>query len=234
MLQQSHILSKLSQPQLARLVDCMSKQQCSAGQIIVRMGSRAKHIVVLQHGECIAAKAQVDDKTTVQDLRNVGHTFMVRGDVYGEIMLIKGQRNPASIVAIRDNTIVLVLTMQNIMAALAAQTEAEAQEMLQQLSEQSADAESASMGKVNFRELVMHRVIGRGQFGCVRMATHAPTGQLFALKTIYKAPISDAKQVEHLINELTVMQACRSPFCVQVRSCHCLSSPCSPCRLLVR
>jgi cGMP-dependent protein kinase 1 len=216
-LQQSHILSKLPAEQLQALVQRMTKQQCSAGQIIVRMGTRAKHVVVLQHGECIAAKAQVDDKTTVQTLRSVGHTFMVRGDFYGEIMLIKRQRNPASIVAMCNNTVVLVLTMADLMEVTGASTDVECSEMLLKLLSRGTEETDAGLAKVPFRELAFHRVVGRGQFGSVRMATHAATGQTFALKTIYKQPISDAKQVEHLINELTVMQACRSPFCVQVR-----------------
>jgi hypothetical protein len=55
------------------------------------------------------------------------------------------------------------------------------------------------------------------------MATHAAMWQTFALKTVFKAPITDAKQVEHIINKLTVMQACCSPFCGQVRCLNFLS-----------
>jgi hypothetical protein len=65
-LQQSVILSKLSPAQLLSVVENMAMMQCPAGQIIVQMGDKARQVVLLQHGECIAAKAQVDDKTTVQ------------------------------------------------------------------------------------------------------------------------------------------------------------------------
>jgi CRP-like cAMP-binding protein len=218
-LQQSHILSKLSDMQLEDLVSRMTMQQCCAGHIIVQMGTRTKQVVVLQHGECIAAKALVDDHTTVQDLCAVGHTFMVRGDFYGEIMLVKQQKNPASIVAMCNNTIIIVLTLQDLMEVVGAKTEGEATEMLLRVATKRTDGKdgSDSISKVPFRDLTFHRVIGKGQFGSVRMASHASSDQTFALKTLYKQSISDAKQVEHITNELSVMHAIKSPFCVQVR-----------------
>lgn len=149
----------------------------------------------------------------------MGHTFMMRGDIYGEMMLVKGRHNPASIVAVRDNTVGLVLTLPGLLDALGYKDEAGAAAALAALSEAAgAAAPHTRTTKVPFTELKFHRVVGRGQFGAVRMATHAATGQTFALKTLYKAPISDAKQVEHIINELSVMQAVRTPFCVQVRA----------------
>jgi hypothetical protein len=65
-LKQSVILSKLSDAQLLSVVEHMALMQCPAGQIIVQMGAKARRVVLLQHGECIAAKTQVDDKTTVE------------------------------------------------------------------------------------------------------------------------------------------------------------------------
>jgi cGMP-dependent protein kinase len=152
---------------------------------------------------------------------------MVRGDFYGELMLVKGQNNPASIVAVRDNTVVLVLTMVGLTEALGQKDDAATTAMLLSLSAGGGDSsggggqKAIASAKVPFTELRFHRVVGRGQFGAVRMATHAATGQTFAIKTLYKAPITDAKQVEHIINELNVLQACCSPFCVQVRCLIC-------------
>jgi hypothetical protein len=65
-LRQSVVLSKLSPAQLHSVVEYMTMVQCAAGQIIVQMGTKAKQMVLLQHGECIAAKAQVDDKTSIK------------------------------------------------------------------------------------------------------------------------------------------------------------------------
>jgi hypothetical protein len=160
----------------------------------------------------------------MQELQSVGHTFMVRGDFYGEIMLVKGQNNSASIVAVRDNTVVLVLTLQGLTQALAQPDDARTAAMLHSLSTEgdTGSPSASSLSRVPFTELKFHRVVGKGQFGSVRMAMHEASGQTFALKTLYKAPITDAKQVEHIINEVTVMQACRSPFCVQVW-CPCVS-----------
>ena len=181
------------------------------------MGSSANDVVILQHGECIAAKALVSEQTTITDLQRVGHTFMVRGDFYGEVMLVKRLPNPASIVAVRNNTIILVLSIQTIMAVLNLDTDvAVTEHLLHVAAGGDGGSSEAAATSVSFQDLRLHRVVGRGQFGSVRMVTHKQTGEALALKTMYKQPISDGKQVEHIINELTVMKACVHPFCVQV------------------
>lgn len=223
-LQQSHILSKLPADKLDLMASRMRVQQCAAGEILVHIGTRAQNVILLQHGECIAAKAPVNAKTTIQDLRNVGHMFMVRGDFYGELMLIKRQCNPASIVAVRQNTVVIVLSLDVLMSTVGAATEADMTTALLTLAA-TPDGISLSKNSVPFRELTFHRVVGRGQFGAVRMATHRATGRTFALKTLYKQPISDTKQVEHVVNELTVMQSLDSTFCTQARAPQSLCFP---------
>lgn len=217
-LQQSHILSRLPGEQLEQLVGKMTAQQCASGQVIVQMKSPANHVVILQHGECIAAKACVTQQTSMQDLQAVGHTFMVRGDFYGEVMLVKRLPNPASIVAVRNNTVTLVLSIQAIMEVLKLETEVAATEFLLNIvaGGDGCSKDKVATASVNFKDLRFHRVVGRGQFGSVRLVTHKHTGEAMALKTMYKQPITDGKQVEHIINELTVLKACAHPFCVQV------------------
>lgn len=217
-LQQSHILSKLPPEQLEQLVGQMTSHQCAAGHVIVHMKSPANDVVLLQHGECIAAKAVVSENTTLQDLQAVGHTFMVRGDFYGEVMLIKRLPNPASIVAVRNGTVTLVLSIQAIMKVLKLENEVAVTDFLLTVAAGGDDCRpgQSAAASVNFGDLRFHRVVGRGQFGSVRLVTLKKTGEAMALKTMYKQPISDGKQVEHIINELTVMKACAHPFCVQV------------------
>jgi cGMP-dependent protein kinase 1 len=215
-LQQSHILSKLPTEQLEQLISKMSVQQCSAGQVIVHKDSPANHVVILQHGECIASKTRVSNKTTIRDLRAVGHTLMVRGDFYGEMALVRRLQHLASIVVVRNNTIILVLSLQNVMDVLGVETETKVTIQLLRLAEGCEGRARDTKVATRFTDLQFHRVVGKGQFGAVRLVTHKVSGEAFALKTIYKQPISDGKQVEHIINEITVMQASSHPFCVQV------------------
>lgn len=54
----------------------------------------------------------------------------------------------------------------------------------------------------------------------MRLVTHKTTNEVFALKILHKAPITEGKQAEHIINELSVMEECRHPFCVQLRGAY--------------
>jgi cGMP-dependent protein kinase len=69
---------------------------------------------------------------------------------------------------------------------------------------------------LHFRDLELHRVVGTGQFGLVRLVRHRPTGQAFALKVVAKAPLTEGKQVEHVLNERAVAGSCDHPFLVRL------------------
>ena len=97
------------------------------------------------------------------------------------------------------------------------ETEVAVTEFLMNVAAGGDGRNDATVASVKFTDLRFHRVVGRGQFGSVRLVTNKQTGEAMALKTMYKQPITDGKQVEHIINELTVMRACAHPFCVQVR-----------------
>ena len=90
-LQQSLVLSKLSATQLDAVVQRMSAMQCTAGQVLVQMGDKASHVVVLQHGECIAAKRAVDDATTVQVRSSVTAWTICAREHVGEQRCARGR-----------------------------------------------------------------------------------------------------------------------------------------------
>lgn len=216
---QSHMLSKLPAAQLAQLVDRMTMLQCVAGQIVVQMGTLADHVHILQHGECIVSQRAVNGDTTLAELRAVGHAFMCHGDFYGEIMLVKRQKNPASVVAVQQGTTLLTLSIEDVMAALDVASAEAASESLMKLA--VASYESAKKSKsLDFAQLQFHRIVGTGQFGAVRLVTHRQTKEVYALKVLHKQPISEGKQVEHIMNELTVMETSKHPFCVQLKGAY--------------
>ena len=99
---------------MQQLVEHIKVQQCSVGQIIVQMGTLANHVHILKHGECIVAQMSVNSETSMQQLRSVDHAFMCHGDFYGEIMLVKRQRYPASVVAVQQGTVILTLSIVDV------------------------------------------------------------------------------------------------------------------------
>lgn len=70
---------------------------------------------------------------------------------------------------------------------------------------------------VPFSQLEMHRIIGTGQFGQVRLVRNRVTKEVYALKQMWKSGISEAKQMEHVANERKILeQAKQHPFCVSL------------------
>jgi serine/threonine protein kinase len=53
-----------------------------------------------------------------------------------------------------------------------------------------------------------------GSFGRVRLAKHKGTGKYFALKMLKKAEIIKSKQVDHVLNENTILNMIKHPFIV--------------------
>lgn len=55
----------------------------------------------------------------------------------------------------------------------------------------------SQLKSVNFAELEYHRIVGTGQFGLVRLVRHTKSNEVYALKVMHKAPITESKQVGH-------------------------------------
>ncbi|KAJ9511424.1 hypothetical protein QJQ45_029916, partial [Haematococcus lacustris] len=69
---------------------------------------------------------------------------------------------------------------------------------------------------INFADLEFHRIVGTGQFGLVRVVRNIKTNDVYALKVMHKAPITETKQIEHVINERRILEEASHPFCVQL------------------
>eukprot|EP00955_Chlamydomonas_euryale_P044024 352790-Chlamydomonas_euryale.AAC.1 len=82
---------------------------------------------------------------------------------------------------------------------------------------------------IRFHDLEMHRIIGTGQFGMVRLVRGRTNDAVYALKAMHKAPIVEGKQIEHVLNERRILQQADSSFCVQMVAAYqderCLWSP---------
>lgn len=73
---------------------------------------------------------------------------------------------------------------------------------------------------IRFQDLEQHRIVGTGQFGLVRVVRHTVSGKVYALKVMHKAPITESKQVEHVVNERDILEEANHPFCVGLVSAY--------------
>jgi|JI9StandDraft_2_1071091.scaffolds.fasta_scaffold151008_2 serine/threonine protein kinase len=57
--------------------------------------------------------------------------------------------------------------------------------------------------------------VKEGSFGRVRLARHRQSGAYFALKMLKKAEIIRSKQVDHVLNENSILSRLNHPFTVE-------------------
>jgi hypothetical protein len=65
----------------------------------------------------------------------------------------------------------------------------------------------------------MMRTIGRGSFGRVILSIFKQTTKFYAAKVLDKAKLVKEKQVQHLINERTILNACEHPNIIKLQFC---------------
>lgn len=71
--------------------------------------------------------------------------------------------------------------------------------------------------EVNLFHFDLHRAVGKGAFGKVRVVEHKPTKQLYALKYIDKARCIKQKAVSNIIQERRLLEEIDHPFIVNLR-----------------
>ncbi|KAF9777365.1 kinase-like domain-containing protein [Thelephora terrestris] len=72
-------------------------------------------------------------------------------------------------------------------------------------------------GEVNLYHFDLHRVVGKGAFGKVRVVEHRRSKKLFALKYIDKAQCSKQRAVANVIQERRLLEEIDHPFIVNMR-----------------
>ncbi|KAI9144481.1 kinase-like domain-containing protein [Paraphysoderma sedebokerense] len=71
-------------------------------------------------------------------------------------------------------------------------------------------------GPVDLAHFRLHRSIGRGAFGKVKIVEHRPSNQMFALKYINKEMCIKKKASKNIIRERKMLEALRHPFIVNL------------------
>jgi len=74
------------------------------------------------------------------------------------------------------------------------------------------EAERAASPKVQWADLKEITMLGEGSFGRVKLMLHVPDHKPFALKCLHKGQLVRYQQVEHVVNEKRVLNACDHPF----------------------
>lgn len=74
----------------------------------------------------------------------------------------------------------------------------------------------SSFKKISLEDFVIKQTIGTGSFGRVKLIFHPKQNKYFALKILKKSEIVKLKQVDHILSEVTILNAIEHPFCVNM------------------
>lgn len=72
-----------------------------------------------------------------------------------------------------------------------------------------------SKHKLKLEDLDIRNTLGTGSFGRVHLVKYKPTGKHYAMKVLKKVEIIKLRQVEHTINEKTILEQLDFPFLVK-------------------
>lgn len=72
--------------------------------------------------------------------------------------------------------------------------------------------------KMKLSDYEIHHTLGTGSFGRVKLARNKVTNKWVALKILKKAEIIRLKQVDHVINENTLLSNVDHPFIVRKKT----------------
>lgn len=84
------------------------------------------------------------------------------------------------------------------------------QPLLQQrlASRSTAKARQSNKPQIEYKDLEMHRIVGTGQFGMVRVVRHMPTNQAYALKVLSSTHICTAAAAAVALLSISVHNTC--------------------------
>ncbi|RKP09664.1 kinase-like domain-containing protein [Thamnocephalis sphaerospora] len=74
----------------------------------------------------------------------------------------------------------------------------------------------ATLGNVHLKDFHISRTLGTGSFGRVHLVQHRETGVYYAMKVLKKSEVVRLKQVEHIVNEKSILEQTRHPFLVNL------------------
>jgi len=82
---------------------------------------------------------------------------------------------------------------------------------------QEAKIRRESRTKMNIRDFIPIKIIGKGAFGEVRLVRGKKTPEIFAMKKMKKSEMIAKRQVQHIKAEKEVLSIARSPWVVELR-----------------
>ncbi|GMH33287.1 hypothetical protein BSKO_01121 [Bryopsis sp. KO-2023] len=226
MLGKVSMLERLKSDQLGAVARSVEMREFHEGDVVAWSGEPAEEMFVIKSGQCVVTTAlgsremiATGGRVQLMDISKHAKGELKGGDAYGEDALLDDSTDWGdTVIASFPRTQVLMLKKKAVENALGS--------TLNEILKEKERTETLSgvvnsrrlMSDIRFEDLEQHRIVGTGQFGLVRLVRHIHTGSVYALKVMHKGPITESKQVEHVVNERQILEEANHPFCVRIVS----------------
>jgi len=197
------IFHELSDAEKATLVDNLVEESFGQGAKVIEQGTQGDSFYIIKTG---AVRVIRRDDATGEE--RVIKEKLGPSDFFGEMALLKDEPRFASIVATAPTTCMKLdrATFKQLLGGedlLSREAARRQQEVLK-----------ASRPKIAMASLEQRAILGIGTFGRVKLVTH--NEETYALKCMRKGQIVALKQVEHVMNEKTLLEMCDHPFLLKL------------------
>ena len=212
-------LANVTEPEFKVLLKSADEKAYGVGDVVINAAlGPTNRVFLVKSGAITMVSPDTQQRDSHSGQINLNNSIemgrLIPGSLFNEEALMT-QLPPvlkSSLVSSEEGTIVISFTSEQVESATNSRSR--------------RNSGKTALNRVKFQELELHRIVGTGQFGLVRLVRHnvpgsAPgTGDVFALKVMHKAPITEAKQIEHVLNERKILEEATHPFCVQLRGAY--------------
>ncbi|KEP63576.1 UNVERIFIED_CONTAM: protein kinase G AGC kinase family member PKG [Hammondia hammondi] len=188
-----YIFRYLSDHQMTMLIKAFKTVRYMSGEYIIKEGERGTRFFIIKAGEVAILKNN-------KRLRTLG-----RHDYFGERALLYDEPRTASVCANSAGVDLWVVDKSVFNEIIKGP-------MLAHLEERIRMQDT----KVEFQDLQVVRVVGRGTFGTVKLVRHVPTDIRYALKCVSRRSVIALSQQQHIRLEREIMAENDHPFIIRL------------------
>ena len=195
------IFQRLSEAEIAVLVDSSIDENFKAGDTIMRQGDKKSRVYVIKDGKVNLTAGRNEELGT--------------GDYFGEEAFESSDAEYSCTVVAADATTLLSIDCNQFKNSATVQI-ADALRTAMASAPPNARRSQRVAAMPEMSDLNVTTLIGVGSFGRVRLALDERAGEYYALKCMNKGLVVAKKQVTHVSNEKGILSMCHHPFLVNL------------------
>mgnify|MGYP001179919512 CR=1 FL=1 len=196
------LFKELSPTERATLVENLVEVTYEKGDAIIKEGEKGDAFYIVKSGHVDVSSTK---DGTVNKFAELGPS-----DYFGEMALMNDEPRKATVTA-SAHVVVMKLDKKTFKEL------APADMLTREAERRKREMEKAQRPPILMKDLKLLSILGVGTFGRVKLVLHTiDSDRPYALKCMRKGQVIALKQVEHVMNEKKLLEACDHPFLLRL------------------